>query len=143
MMPLQDPDSLAKRRQRFTDAAFIQSLGMTLTDLGPGWAETSLVVQPSHAQQDGFVHAGVQATICDHTAGTAAATLLAADEIILTAEFKINLLRPGTGPLLRCRAEVLKPGKRLTVCESRLYREETLLALAIVTLAVLPKPVMA
>ena len=44
-------------------------------------------------QQDGFVHAGVQAAVADHTSGDAAATLLAVGKIVLSIEFKINLLR--------------------------------------------------
>lgn len=141
-MEPKDPQWRERRQQRFGEAAFIQDLGLTLADFGPGWAETGLIVQPKHAQQDGFVHAGVQATMADHTAGTAAATLIGPDELVLTAEFKINLLRPAVGERLSCRAEVIKPGKRLTVVESKVYAHgETpvLVALAVVTLAVLAK----
>jgi len=39
----------------------------------------------------------VQATAADHTAGGAAGTLVRSNEMVLTAEFKINLLRPALG----------------------------------------------
>lgn len=88
------------------------------------------------------MHAGVQATVADHTAGCAGLTLLAAEELILSVEFKINLLRPAQGSSLRCRAEVLKPGRTLVVAESSVYaggpQEEVLTAKATVTLAVVP-----
>jgi len=87
------------------------------------------------------VHAGVLATVADHTAGAAGSTLLAADEYVLTAEFKINLLRAARGERLVCRAQVLKPGRILTVVESEVFsvtdEAPTLVAKASVTLAVL------
>lgn len=123
----------------FRDSAFVSGLGIELKDLGPGWCESELAVTERHLQQDGYVHAGVQATIADHTAGGAAGTLAKAGEMVLTVEFKINLLRPAVGERLRCRAAVLKPGKTIVVAESEVFASrdggEKLTAKATVTLA--------
>jgi len=81
----------------FDTAPFMKHLGVRLLRCEPGLCETVLVVQPGQLQQDGYVHAGVQATFADHTAGAAAGTLMAADEIVLTVELKINLLRAAQG----------------------------------------------
>ena len=35
--------------------------------------------------------------------------------MLLTVEFKVNLLRAGKGETLRCKATVLKPGSRFSV----------------------------
>ncbi len=122
-------------------AAFVKDLGLELIDLGPGWCACGLVVEPRHLQQTHVVHAGVLATLADHTAGAAGSTLLAADEYVLTAEFKINLLRAARGERLVCRAQVLKPGRILSVVESEVFSvtddAPTLVAKASVTLAVL------
>ncbi|MCP3962770.1 MAG: PaaI family thioesterase [bacterium] len=107
----------------FSAAPFVANLGIQLTSLGPGECETRLEIGPSHLQQDGFVHAGVQATMADHTAGGAAATLIGPGEVVLTAELKINLLRAARGRTLRCLSKVLKPGSRLTVVESEVFCE--------------------
>ncbi len=107
----------------FSAAPFVAGLGIQLVSLGPGECETRLEIGPSHLQQNGFVHAGVQATMADHTAGGAAATLIGPGEIVLTAEFKINLLRAARGTALQCRSKVLKPGSRLTVVESEVFCE--------------------
>ncbi len=107
----------------FSAAPFVASLGIQLVSLRPGEFETRLEIGPSHLQQDGFVHAGVQAAMADHTAGGAAATLIGPGEIVLTAEFKINLLRAARGRALLCRSKVLKPGSRLTVVESEVFCE--------------------
>jgi uncharacterized protein (TIGR00369 family) len=69
------------------------------------------------------VHAGVLSTLADHCAGAAATTQLQAGEFVVTAEFKINLLRGARGERLRCRAEVLKPGRRLAVVEAQVWVE--------------------
>ena len=107
----------------FTAAPFVANLGIRLVSLGSGTCATALVDAPRHLQQDGYVHAGVQATMADHTAGGAAATLIEPDHMILTAEFKINLLRAAKGERLTCRSKVLKPGSRLIVVESEVLCE--------------------
>lgn len=123
----------------FRNAPFIAGLGLTLKGMGPGWCESELAVRADHLQQDGFVHAGVQATLADHTAGGAARTLAGDGQMVLTVEFKINLLRPALGDRLRCRAQVIRPGRTIIVAESEVFArrdgEEKLAAKAMVTLA--------
>lgn len=139
MKPLSE-DFARRVREIFQQAAFVSDLGIRLADLGAGWCESVLAVAPKHRQQDGYVHAGVQATIADHTAGGAAGTLAAEGNLVLTVEFKINFLRPALGERLRCRATVLRQGKTLNVAESEVFAErdgsEKMVAKAMVTLAV-------
>jgi uncharacterized protein (TIGR00369 family) len=124
----------------FKAAPFIAELGLRLEALGPGECRTSLALAPRHLQQEGFVHAGVQATVADHSAGAAGATLLADGHHLLTAEFKINFLRAARGETLTCVSRVLKAGKTLTVVESEVYcgppEGSLLVSKATVTLAV-------
>lgn len=109
--------------QGFRDAPFVAHLGIALERLGPGWCEARLDLEHWHLQQNGVAHAGVIATLADHCAGAAASTLLAPGEHVVSAEFKINLLRSARGQRLHCRAEVLKPGQTLSVVEASVFAE--------------------
>lgn len=142
MPATRNPDYRAAVERIFATAPFVRSLGIELIDLGPGWCQTQMPLSDRHCQHHGYVHAGVQATLADHSAGAAASTLIAVDEQILSVEFKVNLLRTARGELLHCRAAVLKPGRTITVVEAEVYAEtraeRTLVSKAIVTLATVP-----
>jgi uncharacterized protein (TIGR00369 family) len=145
-MPMEprNPDYMARVRIIMERAPFVTDVGIAMTGVGPGWCETAIAIAPRHLQNDGFVHAGVLATIGDHTAGAAAATLVDAAESVLTIEFKINLLRPATGDRVRCRAQVLRQGRTVSVVESEMLAvsggNEKLVAKSTVTLAVVADP---
>lgn len=130
----------ARVRELFDRAVFVNDVGIRLLDVGPGWCEAAVELERRHDQQNGFVHAGVVFTLADHTAGAAGGSLIADDEVILTAGVTIHFLRPGAGERLVCRAEVLKPGRRLTVAESEVWAEaegrRKLIAKASVSLAI-------
>jgi len=139
----QNPNFRRKVQEIFDRAAFIEEVGIKVSDIGPGWCETTLEVRPKHLQQDSFVHAGVLATMADHTAGGAAGSVVKEEQVVLSVEFKINLLRPATGETLRCRAELLRAGRTLIVAEAEVFArhddQEKLVAKATVTLAVVSR----
>ena len=107
----------------FRQAAFVTDVGIALAECGPGWCESTLAITPRHLQHGGIVHAGVQATMADHTAGAAASTILEAGQHVVTAEFKINLLRAVRSERLRCRADVLKSGRSIIVVEADVFAD--------------------
>jgi uncharacterized protein (TIGR00369 family) len=110
--------------------------------VGDGEFHTSLKIRPDHRQQDGFVHAGVIATMADHTAGYAAFTTVTEKSRILTIEFKINYLRPAADETIVCRSKVLNRGKKVIVSESEVFSvsgaHEKLVSKAMVTLMAVP-----
>ncbi len=137
-----NPDYRRTVEDIFGKAGFIQSLGIQLKDAGPGWCESVLQLEARHLQQDGFAHAGLVAAMADHTSGAASGSLIAQNEMVLTVEYKINLLRPGVGESLFCRAEVIRAGKRIIVAESSVFAsnggKQKLVAKGMFTLSVLP-----
>jgi len=103
-----------------------------------GYFQSRVVIQDHHRQQDGFIHAGVMATMADHTAGYAAFTTVPEDSQILTIEFKVNFLRPAHGNELVCRSRVIREGTQIIISESEVFDQreegEILAAKALVTL---------
>lgn len=103
-----------------------------------GYFQARVRIREHHRQQDGFIHAGVMATMADHTAGYAAFTTVPEEFQILTIEFKVNFLKPAHGETLVCRSRVIREGNRIIISESEVFDvragEETLVAKALVTL---------
>lgn len=116
--------------------------GFEVDQAAYGQFEASLKIGPDHRQQDGFVHAGVIATMADHTAGYAAYTTVSEEFRILTIEFKINYFRPATGEAVVCRSRVISNGKKIIVSESEVFSIsgglEQLVSKAMVTLMAVP-----
>lgn len=117
-------------------------VGYAVLDVRFGRFETELVIEPRHTQQDGFVHAGVMATMLDHTMGYAAFSTIEPDFRILSVEFKLNFLRPATGEKLICRARIIKAGSRLIPIEGDVFSlhdgSERLVARGMGTMASVP-----
>jgi malonyl-CoA O-methyltransferase len=125
----------------FRRAPFVTDLGIRLESAEPGVCVTGLPISRRHLQQDGFIHAAVQAAMADHTSGAAAVTLVEENQTVLTIEYKINLLRAAQGQALRCRARVLRPGRTISVAEAEVWtidagNTQKLTAKATVTMAV-------
>lgn len=122
---------------------YIQFCGIRAEAAGKGYFESKVVIDERHRQQDGFVHAGLMATMADHTAGYSAFTLAPEDHQILTIEFKINFLKPAHGKCLVCRSTVIRGGKQIIISESNVFdvhdSGEVQVAKAIVTLMSVPK----
>lgn len=118
--------------------------GLEVVCVGKGRFEAQLRPGPQHAQKDGFVHAGMLATMADHTAGYAAYTLVAENITILTIELKINYFKPAVGDRIVCRSKVIHQGRTILVAESELFavtaENEKRVSKATVTLMAVPKP---
>ncbi len=103
---------------------------------------STVKIEECHRQQDGFIHAGVMATMADHTAGYSAFTTVPEGIQILTIEFKINFLRPAFGEALICESHVIREGRQIIVSESEVFDvrdgEQVLVAKATVTLMGVP-----
>ncbi len=108
-----------------------------------GYFQSSVEIEDHHRQQDGFIHAGLMATMADHTAGYAAYSTVSEGFRILTIEFKINFLRPAFGDSLVCHSKVIREGNKIIISESEVFdvrgKKETLVTKALVTLMAVDK----
>lgn len=94
-------------------------MGISIAELSPGRIVLEMAHEDALTQQHGFLHAGIVSTALDSACGYAAFSLMPADAAVLTVEFKINLLNPADGERFRFVANVVKPGRTLTICEAR------------------------
>ena len=99
------------------------TIGATLALVDAGEVQIALPFSKQLSQQHGYVHAGAITSIVDSACGYAALTRAPAGFEVVTAEFKINFLRPAMGDRFLAIGKVLNAGKLLTVCtgEVRAY----------------------
>jgi len=100
---------------------FIKFCGFRASKIEKGHFESILKIGENHKTQDNFIHAGLIATMSDHTAGYAAFTLVPDNIRILTIEFKINFLKPAYGNELKCKSEIISQGKQILVAHSTVF----------------------
>ena len=131
-------DFLAKDFTR----GFIKYCGLKALNIKKGFFESEVLIGENHRTQDNFIHAGLMATMADHTAGYSAFTTVSENFRILTIEFKINFLKPAFGNALRCRSKVINKGKQIIVSESEVYdvrdSNEKLVAKGTITMMAVP-----
>jgi uncharacterized protein (TIGR00369 family) len=82
--------------------------------LEAGWREDL-------TQQHGYFHAGVTTALCDSACGYAALSVMEDGSDVLSVEFKVNLMAPADGQLLRARGEVVRTGRTLIVVRATAY----------------------
>ncbi|HWU67602.1 MAG TPA: PaaI family thioesterase [Stenotrophobium sp.] len=127
-------------RRVLAQQPFSVLLGTELTVCGDGVAQLELEVSDRLRQQNGFVHGGVVSYLADNALTYAGG--LALGPAVVTAEYKINYLRPALGERLIAKATVLHAGKTQAVvrCDISIRKkgDETLCAAAQGTIAKLP-----
>jgi uncharacterized protein (TIGR00369 family) len=105
-----------KVRESFGRQALMATIGAELASVAPGAVEIRLPFNQKLTQQDGFIHAGVIASILDSACGYAALSVAPENAAVLSVEFKVNLLSPAVGESFVARAQVKRAGRTLTVC---------------------------
>ena len=130
---------LAMGREVLASQPFSQLIGAELVALSPGRCELHVPITEAVKQQHGFVHGGVLSYAADNALTYAGGTALRVP--VVTAEFKINYLRPAIGERLVARAEAVHTGKSQAVCRCDVFvvkdGEEKLCAVAQGTIAAL------
>lgn len=100
----------------FNAQGLMATLGATLALVADGEVHIALPFSKHLTQQHGYVHAGAITSIVDSACGYAALTRAPPECEVVTAEFKVNLLRPAIGDHFLAIGRVQNAGKLLTVC---------------------------
>ena len=109
-----NPGFRAVVRESFARQGAMALLGVELAAVEPGACELRLAFRDQLSQQHGYFHGGVVAAVADSAGGYAAFSLMPAGFLVLTVEFKINLVAPAKPGLLIARGRVVRPGRTLT-----------------------------
>jgi uncharacterized protein (TIGR00369 family) len=131
---------LAYGRRVLASQPFSVLIGAELHALAPGHAEIQLPLSAQLKQQNGFAHGGIVSYMADNALTFAGGTALRVP--VVTAEFKINYVRPALGERLVARARAVHTGSSQAVCTCEVFvvndGAEKLCALAQGTIARLP-----
>jgi uncharacterized protein (TIGR00369 family) len=100
----------------FNAQGLMATIGARLSLVADGEVQIELPFSADLSQQHGYLHAGATTSIVDTACGYAALTKAPPEFEVVTAEFKINLLRPALGERFLAIGRVQSSGKLLTVC---------------------------
>ncbi|MCX8133584.1 MAG: PaaI family thioesterase [Roseococcus sp.] len=105
----------------FAQQGLMRVVEARVAEVAPGRCVIEAPFRKTLTQQHGYLHAGVLTMLADNACGYATLSLLPPGQEVLTAELKVNFLRPAKGVLAIARAEVLKPGRTLTVARAEVW----------------------
>ncbi|CAN5440038.1 PaaI family thioesterase [soil metagenome] len=100
----------------FNGQTLMTTLGASLVFVGDGEVHIALPFSTHLSQQRGYVHAGAITSVVDSACGYAAMTKVPEDADVVTAEFKINFMRPALGERFLAVGRVQSAGRLLSVC---------------------------
>jgi uncharacterized protein (TIGR00369 family) len=98
---------------------FSRLLGTTMTKFENGEVELRLMLTEQLKQQHGFAHGGVIACMADNAMTFAAGLSMGGG--VLTAETKVNIVRPALGEEMVARAHTVSFGKTQGVARCEVY----------------------
>ena len=119
-------------------AAVMELIKADLSRVEPGRVDIRLPFRNELTQQNGYIHAGIIASIADSACGYAAYSLMPAGSAVLSVEFKQNLLSPAIGDYFVAEGRIIRHGKTLTIARGDVYSwradEKKLVATMLATL---------
>ncbi len=118
------PERTAALRASFARQTMMATIGVTIVEVGEGHCTLAAPIGAGLRQQHGVGHAGLTFTLGDTAAGYAAATLMPEGSDVMTAEMKINLLRPAAGERLIATGKVAKSGRKISVVTAEVWAED-------------------
>ena len=131
-----DPAYAARVVAAFRDESAASRWGGALASVAPGVVEITLPASATLAAASGTLRRSFCAALLDDACVLAALSLSSAGDAVTTAEYKLNFLAPASGNGLVARAEVVRPGRSITVCRADAFADSSLAARMLATLAV-------
>ena len=101
----------------FAAQGLMTTLGARLAHVGDGEGQIAMPFSTALSPQHGYAHAGSITSVVDSACGYAALTRApsSAHEVV-TAEFKVNFMRPAIGRRFLAVGRVVNAGRSMAVC---------------------------
>lgn len=110
---------LAAARRALDAQPFSRLLGAQLTRFDADRVAMRIPAREALRQQNGFVHGGVLSYLADNLLTFAGGSALGPS--VVTAEFKINYVKPASGDELQAEAWVVACGRTQAVCRCDVF----------------------
>lgn len=109
----------------FESQKFLSLIGARLESAQEGEVKVTCSRREDLTQQQSLLHGGVIMTLADVSCGYAALSVMPEGLEVLTAECKVNLLRPAQGERFVATGSVVKAGRTLIVTEAEVCDADT------------------
>ena len=116
-----NPNFKERVKDRMVNNHFMHFIGFKITEIIEGQVMGEIDMKTELTQQDGFVHGGVTATICDIVCGFASYSLIRANQRVVTIDLNVSYYRAGLGKKLTAIGEVSKAGGKFQFCKAQLF----------------------
>jgi uncharacterized protein (TIGR00369 family) len=104
-----------RSQESFDRQGLMTNYGARLVECDQGRCVIEADWRDDLTQQHGYFHAGVTTALCDSACGYAALSVMPDGADVLSVEFKVNLMAPADGKVLRAVGEVVRKGRTLVV----------------------------
>ena len=131
-----DPAYADRVAAAFRDESAASRWGGELTSVSPGVVEIALSFFDDSTGGPDMLHRSIVAALLDDACVLATLSLTSPGDLAATAEYKLNFLAPAKGNEVTVRAEVLRPGRSITVCRADAFADGQLTARMLATQAV-------
>ena len=131
-----DPNFACRVAEAYRTDSTASRLGGELADVGPGSVCIRLPISDSLLLSQGTLHRSYVAALLDDTCILAGLSLTSVGDEVRMAEYKLNFLAPARGEQVSFHAEVVRPGRSITVCRADAAVDGRLIAKMLATLAV-------
>jgi acyl-CoA thioesterase len=127
------PELEAAIRARLARNPFIKFIGITVPQLGRGYARFVLPFKPELANSIGLLQGGAIAALADEAVAFALYSLVKEDETINTVEMKINFLAAVQEGEVTAVARISKRGRTISLGEFEVRQGDRLVAKGLCT----------
>ena len=131
-----DPAYADRVAAAFRDESAASRWGGELTSVSPGVVEIALPRREDPGAAPGEIHRSFVVALLDDACVLAALSLASPGDLVAPAEYKLNFLAPAASSQVTARAEVLRPGRSITVCRADAFADGQLAARMLATLSV-------